>query len=104
MKHCKIRYIVDSTKHFQRRYKRLIRGQKTMERKIKDTLFLLSVDPFYKSLRTHKVNTRNYEEAFSSGVTSDVRIIWNFDKQRKAVILALSIGGHSGKNRVYRCF
>ena len=38
----------------------------------------------------------------SSWATGDIRIVWDFDKKAKLMILVLDIGKHSGKNKIYK--
>jgi len=47
------------------------------------------------------VRTKNNFSAFSSKVTGDLRIIWNFNEDQIQVIDLLDIGGHSGNGKVY---
>jgi len=67
--------------------------------KIEDTLLELGNNPFKRSLRTHKVRTRDSGVAYSTRLTGDLRVIWKFEKGK--IILILAIGGHSGKHSVY---
>jgi len=39
---------------------------------------------------------------YSSKVTGDLRIIWNFDKNNNLFLILLDLGGHEGKNKVYK--
>jgi mRNA interferase YafQ len=59
-------------------------------------LKLLGQDPWEPSLKSHKVNTELFGKVFSSSVTSDLRIIWNYNKNTKLieVLELLDIGGH----------
>ena len=66
------------------------------------TLQLLRQNPHYPSLRSHRVNTRFLGEHWSSRVTGDIRIIWDFENGNHLVILLLDIGGHSGTHKVYK--
>ena len=62
----------------------------------------MSRDPFYPSLKSHKVNTKNFGKKWSSWITSDLRIIWDFDEVEKKVILLFVIAKHSGAYREYK--
>ncbi len=68
-----------------------------MQDKVSKTLTSISKDPMNPSLRSHKVG--NY---WSSRVTGDIRIIWEYGNDDKVnVIEILDVGGHSGSNKVY---
>lgn len=90
------------TKNFDETYISVIRENKATEKKIRKTLHFLAQDPFYPSLKTHKANTRNYGEKWSSWVTGDIRIIWDYDTEKRLVIILLDIGKHSGTHKVYK--
>lgn len=91
---------IEPTIGFDRQLKKISRKDKNLAKKIITTVKKISKQPFNKGLSTHKVNSRKYGECYSSRVTGDIRIIWDFI-DGKRVILMLSVGGHSGKNRVY---
>jgi len=40
--------------------------------------------------------------AYSSRLTNDLRIIWNFENGKTKVLDVFDIGGHSGKSKVYK--
>ena len=88
--------------NFKRKLLSCIRKDKKLERKIEKTLDLLAHDPFYSSLKTHKANTVLYGQRYSSMVTGDLRIIWDYRKGEIKVLDILDIGGHSGKGKVYK--
>lgn len=89
------------TKPFSKDLAKLIKAHKLSETRVAKILQLLSIDPFNQSLRTHKVDSKNYGLAWSSRLTPDLRIIWKFEDD-KVKILLLDIGGHSGKHKVYK--
>ncbi|MBU0619257.1 hypothetical protein KKD62_03415 [Patescibacteria group bacterium] len=45
--------------------------------------------------------TKKFGERWASSVTVDLRVIWDYDRKKKLTILVLSLGGHSGKRKVY---
>ncbi|MBU1110178.1 type II toxin-antitoxin system mRNA interferase toxin, RelE/StbE family [Patescibacteria group bacterium] len=90
------------TKTFQADYKRLTSRNKLLKKQTKKALQLLVQGPFYPSLKTHKVNTRRYGTRWSSWVTGDVRLIWDFTESKKLVIWLLDIGRHSGGSKIYK--
>jgi mRNA-degrading endonuclease YafQ of YafQ-DinJ toxin-antitoxin module len=57
-------------------------------------------DQFSPTLRTHKVISKSFGTVYSSRVTGDIRIIWNYH-QDQIVILVYMVGSHSGKKAVY---
>lgn len=75
---------------------------KSKQKEITKGNFVLKKEgPFYPSLETHKVQTRFLGERWSSSVSGDVRIIWDFSNDR-ILILLLDIGRHNGKKKVYK--
>jgi len=95
-------YKILLVKSFLEDYKRLTFKDNILKKKIQKAIELLSKDPFYPSLKSHKVHARNIGSAWSSWVSGDIRIIWEYNKGNQLTIDALSIGSHTGKNSVYR--
>jgi len=62
----------------------------------------LADNPFSSPLKTHKANTRLHGVRFSSSISKNLWIIWDFGEDENTIILLLTIGGHSGKNKVYK--
>jgi hypothetical protein len=63
----------------------------------------LRVNPFYPSLKSHKTTTKTAKgKCFSSRITGDIRIIWNYNKNEICAIDLINIGGHEGKDKVYK--
>lgn len=84
------------------KYQKIIKRNANLRGKIIKVHELLSIDPQNPALKSHKVNAINFGLAWSSSVTGDIRIIWNYDEQNKLVILILTIGSHSGSSKVYK--
>lgn len=80
----------------------MIKGNKEFEKRTEKAFKLLKSDPFYPSLKSHKVNTRNFGEKWSSWITADLRIIWDFDEKKKQIIILLAITKHSGSHKEYK--
>ncbi|MDO8497667.1 MAG: type II toxin-antitoxin system mRNA interferase toxin, RelE/StbE family [bacterium] len=95
-------YNLRFTGPFSRRFKQIKKDQIKLAEKILKVLYFLKNNPKYPSLHSHKVSTSQYGECWSSRVTGDLRIIWNFDEGNTLTILLLDIGGHSGKHKVYK--
>lgn len=70
-------------------------------KRLKTALQKLAINPTHPSLNSHKVNTPNYGVRWSSWVTGDIRIIWDYDTQERLVIILLDIGKHSGTHKAY---
>lgn len=87
---------------FHKGYKKLTKGNSKLQKQFAKALKLIEKNPFYPSLKTHKVDTKNYTKVYSSSVNGDVRIIWNFDEDNNLVILLLETGTHSGANQIYK--
>ena len=95
-------YVPIFTKTFDASYSKIIIGDREKEKRTKKALNLLCLDPFYPSLKSHKVATRNFGERWSSWITGDLRIIWDFDQKQRLTILLLAITEHSGTHREYK--
>jgi mRNA-degrading endonuclease YafQ of YafQ-DinJ toxin-antitoxin module len=95
-------YTLVSTSTFDKTYKKLIKGDLEKEKRTIKAIKLMRTDPFYPSLKSHKVNTKNFGEKWSSFITGDLRIIWDFDEVEKKIILLLAITKHSGSHREYK--
>ena len=87
---------------FLRKSAKLTKRNHALETDVLQTLQQLSDNPFEPSLHTHKVTDIDGNLAFSSKITGDLRAIWDFGENEIRVIELLDIGGHSGKNKVYR--
>ena len=87
---------------FLRKSAKLTKRNHALETDVLQTLQQLSDNPFEPSLHTHKVTDIDGNLAFSSKITGDLRVIWDFGENEIRVIELLDIGGHSGKNKVYR--
>lgn len=94
-------YKIATTRSFDRAMKKLAKKDAKLTEKVIVVLTVISENPFHHRLQTHKAQTRVYGIAFSSRVTGDIRIIWDF-LEDQPVIIALSVGGHSGKRAVYK--
>lgn len=91
-----------TTKGFDKTYVIITKGDQKLQKRVQKVFKLLRLDPFYPSLKTHKANTKNYGEKWSSRVSGDIRIIWDYDSENKLIILLLDIGGHSGTHKIYK--
>jgi mRNA-degrading endonuclease YafQ of YafQ-DinJ toxin-antitoxin module len=97
-----IKYKLYHTKEFRRSVSRLTKKNQHLIDRIEKTLSIIQKYPFSKGLKTHKVLTRKYGRTYSSRVTGNLRLIWNFDKEKKLIVILITIGGHSGKHKVYK--
>ena len=94
-------YKIEFSEQFAKKVRFFTEKDVSLKNRIKKTLLFISEKPNYPSLKTHKVVTSKYGECFSSSVTGDLRIIWDY-KIEKLSILALDFCGHSGKHSVYK--
>jgi len=90
------------TPTFFKVYKSLIKKNPRLKTKITKSLKDLAKNPKDPVLKSHKVNTSKFGLIWASKVTGDLRIIWDYDKAKRLTILILSLGGHSGKRKVYK--
>lgn len=95
-------YTLRFLQSWENSYSSIIEGNQILEKRTAKALMLLMNDPFYPSLQSHKVNTRNFGEKWSSFITGDLRIIWDFDEIEKQIILLFAITKHSGSHREYK--
>lgn len=86
------KYTVEFSPDFNKSYEKLTRNNKSLKKSIRRAVNILSNDPFYPGLKTHKAGTRLYGEKYSSRVTGDIRIIWDFIDGK--IILLITLGGH----------
>jgi mRNA-degrading endonuclease YafQ of YafQ-DinJ toxin-antitoxin module len=96
------KYSLVFSKLFLSKIQRLSKTSLKLTKKIDKVLQLLEIDPKNPSLHSHQVNAKNFGRAWSSSITGDIRIIWSYDQYNKLVILILTIGSHSGGDKVYR--
>jgi mRNA-degrading endonuclease YafQ of YafQ-DinJ toxin-antitoxin module len=92
-------YKLQFRKYFVKKYLKLIKNDLSLKLKVVKIFEQLEAEPFHPSLKSHKV-----QHVYSSRVTGDIRIIWQYnpDNNNEIQILELlDIGGHSGGNRVY---
>lgn len=95
-------YFLQPTNKFLRKSKKLIKKQPDLKNKIENVFLCLAEEPFSSKLKTHKVNDIDGIPAYSSTLTKDLRIIWDFRYGKPQILDILDIGGHSGKNKVYQ--
>jgi len=88
------------SKGFFRTYDKLVSRNSQLEKKYAKCLTHLVLDPFYPSLKTHKVDITSLGLVYSSRVTGDIRILWKY--VNRDTILILTTGGHEGKSSVYK--
>lgn len=81
---------------------KIVGNNEALNKRIKVTLQKLALNPAHPSLQSHKVNTRNFGVRWSSWVTGDLRIIWDYDAEQRLVLILLDIGTHSGADKVYK--
>ena len=83
-------------KKFKKAFKRVIKKNPRLEKKILAVLDLLEIDPFTPSLKSHKL-TGNLANFWSCSVTYDCRIIFTFSNETglsEVVIILIDIGTH----------
>ena len=95
------KYHLEFTKKAARKYKKLTTNNNQLQQKVQEILKVLVDNPFHSKLKSHKVQISNYGIVYSSNITKDIRIIWDFEKEKVTIIL-LDIGGHSGSKGVYK--
>jgi mRNA-degrading endonuclease YafQ of YafQ-DinJ toxin-antitoxin module len=91
-------YRLIPSKRFLKKYSKIVGQNKLLAPKIQNTLKILSQDPYYNSLKTHKIFVDSNTTVRSSWVKADLRIIWDFSDDEINVIDLLDLGNH---NEVY---
>ena len=89
-------------RYFLKKSQKFVKNNRRHQQKLAHALKILTENPFSLSLKTHRISHKITGKAFSSWVTGDIRIIWDFTKDTQSIILLIDLGGHSGKNKVYR--
>jgi mRNA-degrading endonuclease YafQ of YafQ-DinJ toxin-antitoxin module len=94
------KYELNTTKRVDRKIQKIVKKDKKLDKRLRKVFKQLKKDPFYKGLKTHKVNTPKWNIAYSSRVTGDIRLIW-YLYERKLLIVVVDVGGHEGSKAVY---
>jgi len=89
------------SQNYLNKYQKLIKYNPRLKKNICLALDRLRIDPHQVSLNTHKVVTKSGLTSWSSRVTGNIRIIWDYSYNQLKVLEIKDIGGHSGKNKVY---
>jgi len=95
-------FLLNFTVTFSSHREKVVGTNKVLNKQLKTTLQKLALNPKHPSLHSHKVDTLTYGSRWSSSVTGDIRIIWDYDSENRLIILLLDIGGHSGTHKVYK--
>jgi mRNA interferase YafQ len=91
------------SKLFEKKVKKLTTKNEELKMLILAKLELLALDPFNITLKSHKVHASKIsQKVYSSSINGNIRIIWDFDNEEINIIELLSIGGHDGKDGVYK--
>lgn len=88
------RFEIRLSPRFAKQLRKFKKKDKVLAEKVVAILKSIAKDPFNPAMRTHKVQSRSFEQAWSSRFTGDIRIIWDF-LDDEAIIMALDVGGHS---------
>ena len=94
-------YTLNPSKSFLKKLAKLVLKDQDLEAKIEKVLDFLTVDPQSPQLKSHKVITKHSLKAYSSRITGDLRIIWDYNESDILILDLLDIGGHSGSKGVY---
>jgi len=95
-------YQLAPSRYFLKKSQKFTKNNHRHQLKLAHALIALADNPFSLSLKTHRVSHKIAGKAFSSWVTGDIRTIWDFTQDGRKTILLIDLGGHSGKNKVYR--
>ena len=95
-------YTLEFLPNFRSKAKKLTSRNLLLAKKLSKTFQLLQTNPLHPSLRSHKVDAKSQKDVWSSSVTGDIRIIWEYAGSRINVITLIVIGSHSGSWKVYK--
>lgn len=95
-------FLLNFTVTFNSHRDKVVGNNEVLNKRLKTTLQKLALSPAHPSLHSHKVDTLAYGQRWSSSVTREIRIIWDYDSENRLIILLLDIGGHSGTHKVYK--
>ena len=95
-------YKLRVTLSYKNTFDKIVRNDEALKKRVMIVLNKLAENPKHPSLHSHKVDTLAYGQRWSSSVTGDIRIIWDYDSEIRLFILLLDIGGHSGTHKVYK--
>ena len=87
--------------YFRDKYLDFTKNNINLKKRIDKTLGFLGNNPLSLSLRSHRVESKNFGRKWSSWVTGDIRIIWDYSENEIRVLNILDLGSHSGKDKVY---
>jgi len=91
---------VELSQNYLRRRSKLVKRDRSLAIKYDKFFHRFMLDPYYPSLKTHKVDITNFGVVYSSRVTGDIRIVWKY--LNRDTIVILTTGGHDGKSSVYK--
>lgn len=94
-------YTLNPSPKFSRKAKKLLKNNAAMTERLTIVFQMLEQDPFFPTLKTHKVHDINGALTYSSRLSSDIRIIWEIENGQVSILNLLDIGGHSGGKKVY---
>ena len=95
-------FILHFKNKFLKKEKKLTKNNHILKKAVDETIGLLEINPKNPALKSHKIKDINGDFAFSSTITGDIRLIWNYQEGRAHILDILDIGGHEGKNKVYK--
>lgn len=84
------------TKSFARAYRKFVRRDTRLQKSIDEALQLMSIDPFSRSLHTHKLSSKLIG-ALACSCGYDCRIVFFFERDAKTgeeLIVLADIGSH----------
>ncbi|MCY7278198.1 MAG: type II toxin-antitoxin system mRNA interferase toxin, RelE/StbE family [Phormidesmis sp. CAN_BIN44] len=78
---------------FRRALRKRVKKRPELRIKVTEVLFLLEVDPFTPSLKTHKLQGE-LKGLWSCSVEYDCRIIFRFETLDEEAIILIDVGNH----------
>lgn len=79
-----------ATSYFERKYKKLVKKERDLSKKVDEKIALFSKNSKHPSLRLHKLTSREIDE-WSISIKGNLRVIFQYVKDG---ILVTDIGSH----------
>ena len=73
-----MKFEIEYTEYFLKKYKKFIRNNSKLEKRIKSRIDLFQYDPYHNSLHSHKLSGK-LKDLFSFSITGDIRIAYYWE-------------------------
>ena len=94
-------YALQATTTYETSRDKVIGSEEILKKRLRNTLEKLRLNPANPSLNSHRINT-DWGVKWSSWITGDMRLIWDYNTEQRLVIILVAVGTHSGTHKVYK--